>query len=72
MLAHKKNDKVVIVGDNIEEDIPVSYTHLVPNATIVSPIKNGLILKVFDILAEELTKKSAPIKSNKNPVIKNI
>ena len=45
---------------------------LVPNATIVSPIKNGLILKVFDILAAELTKKSAPIKSNKKPVIKNI
>lgn len=45
---------------------------LVPNATIVSPIKKGLILKDLDILDVELTKKSAPKNSNKKPTIRNI
>ena len=43
MLAHKKNDKVVIVGDNIEEDI-------LNKADYVFNVENKVLLPLQQII----------------------
>ena len=50
MLAHKKNDKVVIVGDNIEEDILNKADYVFNVENINYTVENEVLLPLQQII----------------------
>ena len=54
MLAHKKNDKVVIVGDNIEEDILNKADYVFNVENINYTVENEVLLPLQQIIFEQM------------------